>query len=76
MSEPDWEWSAAELRRHGHRVVDLLVQHLTTLRDRPVFRPHPRDLAEARLAAPLPEQGRPADELLDEIGRASCRERV
>ena len=67
MSEPDWEWSAAELRRHGHRVVDLLVEHLTTLPDRPVFRPYPRDLAEARLAAPLPEQGRPADELLDEI---------
>jgi len=63
----DWEWDAAELRRHGHRVVDLLVEHLTTLPDRPVFRPYPRDLAEARLAAPLPEQGRPADELLDEI---------
>ena len=67
MSEPDWEWSAAELRRHGHRVVDLLVEHLTTLPDRPVFRPYPRDLAAQRLAAPLPEQGRPADELLDEI---------
>ncbi len=63
----DWEWDAAELRRYGHRVVDLLVEHLTTLPDRPVFRPYPRDLAEARLAAPLPEQGRPADELLDEI---------
>ena len=67
MGGADWEWSAAELRRHGHRVVDLLVQHLTTLPDRPVFRPYPRDLAAARLSAPLPEQGRPADELLDEI---------
>ena len=67
MAGADWEWDAAELRRHGHRVVDLLVEHLTTLPDRPVFRPYPRDLAEARLAAPLPEQGRPADELLDEI---------
>jgi glutamate/tyrosine decarboxylase-like PLP-dependent enzyme len=63
----DWEWDAEQLRRHGHRVVDLLVEHLTTLPDRPVFRPYPRALAEARLAAPLPEQGRPADELLDEI---------
>ena len=67
MAGADWEWDAAELRRHGHRVVDLLVEHLTTLPDRPVFRPYPRDLAEARLAAPLPEQGRPADELLEEI---------
>ena len=67
MAGADWEWDAEQLRRYGHRVVDLLVEHLTTLPDRPVFRPYPRDLAEARLAAPLPEQGRPADELLDEI---------
>jgi len=63
----DWEWDAVELRRHGYRVVDLVVGHLTTLPDRPVFRPYPRELAAARLSAPLPEQGRPAGELLDEI---------
>jgi glutamate/tyrosine decarboxylase-like PLP-dependent enzyme len=63
----DWEWDAEELRRHGYRVVDLLVEHLTTLPDRPVFRPYPRELAAARLSAPLPEQGRPVDDLLDEI---------
>jgi aromatic-L-amino-acid/L-tryptophan decarboxylase len=67
VTGPDWEWSAAELRRHGYRVVDLLVEHLTTLPDRPVFRPYPPELAARRLSAPLPERGRPAEELLDEI---------
>ena len=63
----DWDWDADELRRHGYRMVDLLVEHLSALPDRPVFRPYPRELAAERLAAPLPERGRPADELLDEI---------
>jgi aromatic-L-amino-acid/L-tryptophan decarboxylase len=40
---------------------------MSTLPDRPVFRPYPPGLAAERLTAPLPEHGRPADELLDEI---------
>jgi aromatic-L-amino-acid/L-tryptophan decarboxylase len=63
----DWDWGPEELRRQGHRMVDLLVEHLSTLPDRPVFRPYPPELARRRLSAPLPEQGRPAEELFDEI---------
>lgn len=67
MSAPDWKWDAEELRRHGHRAVDLLVEHLTALPAGPVFRPYPQELAQRRLSEPMPEVGRPAEELFDEI---------
>ncbi len=66
-SDVDWAWDADELRRHGHHVVDLLVEHLSSLPDRPVFRPYPHELARRRLSEPLPELGRPAGELFEEI---------
>ena len=34
---PRWEWSAEEIRRAGYRVVDMIVEHLTTLPEKPVF---------------------------------------
>ncbi|HEV7656200.1 MAG TPA: aminotransferase class V-fold PLP-dependent enzyme [Mycobacteriales bacterium] len=67
MAETDWDWGPEELRAHGHRMVDLLVEHLSTLPEQPVFRPYPRALAQERLSAPLPELGRPAGELFDEL---------
>jgi glutamate/tyrosine decarboxylase-like PLP-dependent enzyme len=44
-----------EMRALGYRVVDLLVEHFTTLRQRPVTRHTPRSLLEPRLAEPPPE---------------------
>jgi glutamate/tyrosine decarboxylase-like PLP-dependent enzyme len=44
-----------EMRALGYRVVDLLVEHFTTLGERPVSRHIPRSLLEARLAGPPPE---------------------
>jgi glutamate/tyrosine decarboxylase-like PLP-dependent enzyme len=44
-----------EMRALGYRVVDLLVEHFTTLRERPVTRHIPRSLLEPRLAGPPPE---------------------
>ena len=61
------EWSAEEIRRVGHEVVELIVRHLTTLPQRPVFRPFPEDLARTFLAAPVPTDGIDASAILDEF---------
>jgi glutamate/tyrosine decarboxylase-like PLP-dependent enzyme len=57
-----------EIRRVGYRVVDLIVEHLSKLPEKPVFRPFPPDLAE-RYTAPSapPELGASADEILDQF---------
>ena len=64
----DPPWSEAEIRRIGYRVVDLIVEHLSTLPSEPVFQPLPRNLAE-RYTAPsaLPGNGVSADEILDQF---------
>src|SRR5260221_6232221 len=45
-----------ELRAHGHRVLDELLEWQRTLRDRPVWRPVPQDV-RAALRTPLPAEG-------------------
>ncbi len=60
-----WEWSADEVRRVGHQVVELIAQHLSELPDAPVFRPFPNERAESMLEEPLPEHGISADEILE-----------
>ena len=58
-------WSPEEIRRVGHRVVDLIASHLTQLPDGPVFRPVPEALARAVLTAPIPQQGESLDAILE-----------
>jgi aromatic-L-amino-acid/L-tryptophan decarboxylase len=65
----EWTWSAEDLRRVGYRTVEIIVEHLTRLREQPVFRPFPRDLAAAYLNADLPEEGLSADVILDRFER-------
>jgi aromatic-L-amino-acid/L-tryptophan decarboxylase len=60
-----WEWPAEEIKRVGYRVVDIIAEHLTTLPDRPVFRPVPPELAGRFLDEPAPRHGRDPDEILD-----------
>jgi glutamate/tyrosine decarboxylase-like PLP-dependent enzyme/putative methionine-R-sulfoxide reductase with GAF domain len=64
-----WEWSAAEIKRVGYRVVDLIADHVTTLPRKPVFRPFPRDLATRFLESMLPQDGEAADDILDAFER-------
>jgi aromatic-L-amino-acid/L-tryptophan decarboxylase len=66
---PAWEWSEDEIRRVGYRAVDLIARHLGGLRERPVFQPFPADLAARYLDSPLPEDGRPAADILDLFAR-------
>ena len=52
LDPASWE----ELRAHGHRVLDELLEWLRTLRDRPAWRPVPEDVRDA-LRSPLPLEG-------------------
>jgi aromatic-L-amino-acid/L-tryptophan decarboxylase len=64
---PEWEWTADELRRVGHRTVEMIVNHLVHLRDQPVFRSFPRPLAGAYLNSAPPETGLAIDAILDKV---------
>jgi aromatic-L-amino-acid/L-tryptophan decarboxylase len=68
-SLPSWEWSADEVRRVGYRVVDLIAEHLATLRSKPVFQPFPPELAERYLNSEPPEPGQEVDEILATFAR-------
>ncbi len=52
------------IRRVGYRVVDMIAQHLTTLPEKPVFRPFPAGLAAKYLNSKPPEAGLEADDIL------------
>ncbi len=62
-----WEWSDEEIRRVGHRVVDLIAEHLSTLPQRPVFSPYPADLAARFLDDSVPATGADATAILEEF---------
>jgi aromatic-L-amino-acid decarboxylase len=68
-SLPSWEWSADEVRRVGYRVVDMIAEHLATLRSKPVFQPFPPELAERYLNSEPPGPGQEVDEILATFAR-------
>ena len=56
-----------EFRAMGHRVVDVLADHLASIEDRPLFSTIlPRDV-NALFDEPVPVEGEPADAVLDEL---------
>ena len=63
---PRWEWSADEIKRIG-RVVGMIAEHLTTLPEKPVFRPFPVELDAKYLDSKPPELGQEADDILAAI---------
>jgi hypothetical protein len=65
---PRWEWSADEIKRIG-RVVGMIAEHLTTLPEKPVFRPFPAELAAKYLDSKPPELGQEADDILATFAR-------
>src|SRR5438270_807035 len=58
------EWTADEIRRVGRLVVDLIADHLTSLPERPAFRPMPAALAQEIAATPAPVDPVSADDIL------------
>ena len=59
-------WEA--FRAHGHRVFDELMDWLSTLRDRPAWRPPPPEVREA-LRAELPREGEGLAAVWDDFHR-------
>ncbi|MCY3927671.1 MAG: L-2,4-diaminobutyrate decarboxylase, partial [Acidobacteria bacterium] len=53
-----------EMRRSGYRVVDAIVERLTELGHDKAFQTAPRNVTEALLDGPPPEEGRDLDPLL------------
>lgn len=62
------ELDAETMRRLGHRVADVVVEHLATLRRQPAQRGLGRPDAERTIAGPPPEHGIPFDEILKTLG--------
>lgn len=60
-------WSPEELRRLGHRAVDIITEYLTGLPDRPVFQPYPDETAAALAGERVPTRGTPVDTVLREF---------
>ena len=67
--EPRWRLSADEIRRVGYRTVDMIADYLTTLPQKPVFRPFSPKLAAKYLNSKPPESGQDPDELLATFAR-------
>jgi aromatic-L-amino-acid decarboxylase len=61
--------SREEMRSMGYRVVDMLVEHLDKLPDKPLTRRSDRASLEARLRTPPPLHGRDGLCVLGELER-------
>ena len=62
--ERGWE----QLRLLGHRMVDEMLEHLRTVRERPVWRPVPAEV-RTRLSGPAPRAATPAEQVYEEFKR-------
>lgn len=60
-------WDAAEIRRVGYLVVDLIAQHLTEIDQKPPFTPFPREQAERAMRSTPPLAPASADAILAEF---------
>ncbi|MDQ6886142.1 MAG: aminotransferase class V-fold PLP-dependent enzyme [Gemmatimonadota bacterium] len=67
MSSP-LDLDHATMRRLGHRVADLIADHLASLREQPVFATLGRREAEALLTGPPPATGSDLETLLALLG--------
>jgi aromatic-L-amino-acid decarboxylase len=63
------ELSPEAMRALGYRVVDMLVEHLVGLREKPVTRRGTRREIEARLREPAPAQGSDPAAVLERLER-------
>src|SRR5690242_13223409 len=70
---PAFAWTADEVRRVGHRVVDLVAEYLEQLPDGPTFRPVPAEDSDRFLGAAPPAAGMSVDTLLEEFARDIAR---
>jgi glutamate/tyrosine decarboxylase-like PLP-dependent enzyme len=64
-ADSKWEWSADDIRRVGHRIVDIIAEHVTTLPSRPVFQPVPQSIVRQLAGECAPAAGQTPDEIVD-----------
>lgn len=62
----DLDLSPEEFRKLGYRVVDMIAEYYSTIRDVPVFPPHASEEVERAFQEPLPEKGQDPLEVLGE----------
>jgi aromatic-L-amino-acid/L-tryptophan decarboxylase len=61
------ELSSDEMRRLGYRVVDMIVEHVESLGDRPVSTVASRAGLDAAIGRAIPRLPRPVDDVLDVV---------
>jgi glutamate/tyrosine decarboxylase-like PLP-dependent enzyme len=61
------ELSAEEMRALGYRVIDMLVDHVSQLSEKPVTRKESRQRLERLLREPIPEAGSDANAVLTRL---------
>ena len=64
VDERAWE----ELRALGHTMVDEMLEHLRTVRERPVWRPVPNEVRQ-RLSSQAPHDPTPVEQVYEEFKR-------
>ncbi len=64
---PTLDMPADEMRRYGYRVIDSIVQHLTTLREKSVVNIASREETEALFREEAPEEGVGFEALIQEL---------
>ena len=62
LDPTDWD----EFRRTCHRALDDMIDHLASLRERPVWQPAPRDIRD-HFEQKLPRAPQPLDAVLDDF---------
>src|SRR5688572_30455838 len=61
------ELSKEEMKRLGYQVIDMVVNHLGKLKDKPVTTMASRKKMEVLLAEPLPETPTDYDQILEQL---------
>jgi glutamate/tyrosine decarboxylase-like PLP-dependent enzyme len=62
LDPKDWD----ELRRHAHAMLDEILSHIETIRSKPVWQAPPEQ-TRARFHRPLPIEGRPIGDVLEDV---------
>lgn len=62
----DLDLSPQEFRKLGYRVVDMIAEYYSNIREVPVFPPHTLAEVEKIFEEPLPEKGQEPEEILNE----------
>ncbi len=72
-------FTADEMRKFGYKVVDVIVEHFDTIREKPVARRANRDVIEELFKEPVPEEGEEFEDVVDTVvkdvmGNNTCQD--